>query len=119
MLFYQGYWYRPYEGHWFRSRSYNGPWQYREQVPGPIVQLPPNYYRVYREPPPEYRRVPYGQVKENWNNWERTRYWEKDEYWRRGQGHGHEEHGHGQAGHEEHGRGQEKGHGQEGHGHGH
>ncbi len=104
ILFFQGYWYRPYEGHWFRSRSYNGPWHYHERVPAAIVGLPPNYYHAYREPPPEYRRVPYGQVKKNWGAWERNRYWEQDEYWRRGREHGREEHG----------RGQEKGHG---HGH--
>ena len=26
VLFYQGYWWRPYEGHWYRSDDYNGPW---------------------------------------------------------------------------------------------
>jgi len=113
ILFYQGYWYRPHEGHWFRSRSYNGPWSYRKQVPGALIQLPPNY-RVYREPPPEYRRVPYGQVKKNWQTWERSRYWEKDEYWRRGRDHEHEEHGHGQE--KGHGHGQEGGHDEHGHG---
>ncbi len=96
ILFYQGYWYRPYEGRWFRSRSYNGPWQYREHVPEAIVELPPDYYHAYREPPPEYRRVPYGQLKKNWGSWENSRYWEQDEYWRRGREHGHGE-GHGRG----------------------
>ncbi|MGZ3495198.1 MAG: hypothetical protein ACXWM6_11885 [Thermodesulfobacteriota bacterium] len=26
ILFYAGYWYRPYRGYWYRSVSYEGPW---------------------------------------------------------------------------------------------
>jgi hypothetical protein len=57
--------------------------QYQRQVPKALIQLPPDY-RTYREPPPGYRRVPYGQVKKNWSNWEKSKYWEHDEYWRQG-----------------------------------
>ena len=28
ILFYQGYWWRPYEGRWYRSRDYKGGWRY-------------------------------------------------------------------------------------------
>ena len=43
ILFYNGYWFRPHEGRWFRSRAYNGPWAFvpPRQVPGVIVNLPP------------------------------------------------------------------------------
>jgi len=110
ILFYQNYWYRPHEDHWFRSKSYNGPWQYQRQVPRALMQLPSDY-RTYREPPPGYRRVPYGQAKKNWKKWEQSKYWEHDEHWREGsrsrqydgpgpqqdekQGHGHKDQGHG------------------------
>ena len=30
VLFFQGYWWRPYEGHWYRSRDYKGGWRYVE-----------------------------------------------------------------------------------------
>src|ERR1700690_3493394 len=30
VLFFQGYWWRPYEGHWYRSRDYKGSWRYVE-----------------------------------------------------------------------------------------
>ena len=45
ILFYQGYWYRPHEGHWFRSKSYNGPWAYLDshRVPRALFDLPPDY----------------------------------------------------------------------------
>ncbi len=86
ILFYHGYWYRPYEGRWFRANSYNGPWRIiRERyVPGVLIKLPLDY----RNMAPGYRRVPYGQFKRNWKRWERDRYWDRDEYWRRGRGEG-------------------------------
>ena len=29
VLFFQGYWWRPYQGHWYRSRDYKGGWRSR------------------------------------------------------------------------------------------
>ena len=83
VLFYHDYWYRPHEGHWFRSKSYNGPWKYQKHVPKALMRLPPDY-PIYREPPPEYSRVPYKQAKKNWKKWEKAKYWEHDDYWRQG-----------------------------------
>jgi hypothetical protein len=82
ILFYQGYWYRPHDGRWFRSKSYNGPWGYIDSrsIPRVLFDLSPDYYRV----PPGYERIPYGHFKSNWGRWERERYWERDERWREG-----------------------------------
>ena len=82
VLFYQGYWYRPNEGRWYRSKSYNGPWGYLDSrsVPRALFDLPPNYYRI----PPGHERIPYGQFHDNWGRWERERYWDRDERWREG-----------------------------------
>jgi len=122
IFFYGGFWYRPYEGHWFRAHSYNGPWLNLppERVPPPLLRLPPDYRRV----PPGYRRIPYGQMKKNWAGWERQQYWARDRQWRegwhgkpeeRGMGHGEERHGGGEGrGGEEHGGGH---HQHEGQGH--
>jgi hypothetical protein len=91
ILFFHGYWFRPHEGHWFRARSYNGPWTYLppKKVPRVLVELPPHYRNV----PPGYSHIPYGQVKKNWGKWERERHWDKDKQWREGwqgkpEGHG-------------------------------
>jgi len=46
ILFYHGYWWRPYQGHWYRSKSYNGPWGYYKNVPRAIMALPPDYRRM-------------------------------------------------------------------------
>ena len=118
VLFFSGYWYRPYEGRWFRGRSYNGPWRYcpDPQVPRAVIELPPNY----RSLPPGYRRIPYGQFKKNWAAWERGRYWDRDRAWqegRRGRPEERREKGPGrfeQRPGPEHGRGLE--HGEHGHG---
>ncbi len=82
ILFYHGYWYRPYEGRWFRARSYRGPWAFIPpgRVPPVLVDLPPDYRNI----PPGYRAIPYREFNRNWSRWERERYWERDERWRRG-----------------------------------
>jgi hypothetical protein len=119
ILFYQGYWYRPHGGHWFRAGSYNGPWTYMEShwVPRPIIELPPDYRRV----PPGYRRIPYGQFKRSWAGWQRDRYWDRDREWREGGRGRPEERGREfreerREGHEERGGGEGHGRGPEGHG---
>ena len=86
IFFYHDYWYRPYEGRWYRARNYNGPWGYAApgRVPGFFLNLPPNYRRV----PPGHAHIPYGQFKKNWRRWERERYWDRhDDYGGHREGH--------------------------------
>jgi len=82
ILFYRGYWFRPYGGRWYRSISYNGPWVHISAplVPRALVNLPPHYRSIS----PEYRRISYGEFHGNWRRWEKERYWERDEQWRAG-----------------------------------
>jgi hypothetical protein len=82
IVFYQGYWYRPYEGRWFRARAYNGPWGILApaRVPRVLIDLPPDYRHAYREHP----RIGYRDFNKNWRRWERDRHWERDERWRAG-----------------------------------
>jgi hypothetical protein len=80
ILFYDGYWYRPYRSHWFRARSYNGPWAYlaTARVPRVLIDLPGGYRRL----PPGYHRIAYGEFQRNWRRWEGERYWHRDREWR-------------------------------------
>lgn len=80
IFFYQGYWYRPWDGRWYRSRSYNGSWVYITNVPRILIDLPPGYHRV----PREYKRIPYKEFNRNWNQWERKKYWDRDKTWHDG-----------------------------------
>jgi hypothetical protein len=100
IFFYQGYWYRPNQGHWYRSGSYNGKWVYiaPKRVPRVFLSLPPDFRRL----PPGYRHIPYGDVKKNWKRWEKDKYWER---------HGGRE-WHGERG--EHDRDRDKGRGRHG-----
>ena len=76
LFFYHDYWYRPYEGRWYRARSYNGPWAFieRTRVPRVFFQLPPDYRRM------DYRaRIPYPELRRNWRAWEHERHWDRPE----------------------------------------
>lgn len=75
IVFYQGFWWRPYGGSWYRSHEYNGAWTAMpsHSVPVPVRNLPPNWKQV----PPGHERLPYGQVKQNWPVWEREKRWER------------------------------------------
>ncbi len=79
IFFYQGYWYRPYEGRWFRATHYNGPWVFiaPRRVPYAVIHVP----RDFRSH--QYRRIPYGELNRNWRTWERDKYWERHGWGRR------------------------------------
>lgn len=104
IVFYGGYWYRPYNGYWYRSAAYNGPWGHigTHRVPRYIIDLPPNYRTMYRD----YPRIPHHHVHDNWRHWQKEKYWNKREWkhepheWQERRGHkgGHHEErrGHGE-----------------------
>jgi hypothetical protein len=75
LLFYQGYWYRPFGGRWYRAYHYNGPWGFISmgRVPRVLINLPPGY----RNAPPGHQRIPHGQLKKNWRTWEREKHWDR------------------------------------------
>lgn len=58
IVFSQGYWWRPYDGRWYRSRSHGGPWRHvvRSRVPHPIIGLPPGYRHHYHDGPRFHHR---------------------------------------------------------------
>ncbi|HMK43026.1 MAG TPA: hypothetical protein VK445_02705 [Dissulfurispiraceae bacterium] len=106
LFFYSGFWYALHDGYWFSSTYYNGPWSYvpSPRVPAVFLHLPPRYY----VPPPGHQRIPYGQLKKHWREWDRresahTREWEgpyqkrwrdDDADWRRSRG---DDRGHGRG----------------------
>lgn len=75
VFFYHGYWYRPHQGHWYRSQNYNERWVYiaPPKVPAVLLNLPPDFRRV----PPGHRHIPHGHLKKNWSAWEKEKYWDK------------------------------------------
>ena len=76
VLFYEGYWWRPYEGRWYRSSDYNGQWNYIEtrSIPGGLRALPQDYrHRIS----PREERIPHRDLQRNWKKWEQEKYWDR------------------------------------------
>jgi hypothetical protein len=65
LYFWNGWWWRPWNGRWFRSRHYDGDWSYyRRGVPGFYSRVNPRwrgYYKDHRwnDRPWHYRRIPH------------------------------------------------------------
>jgi hypothetical protein len=53
ILYSRGYYWRPYEGRWYRARSHGGPWHHmdRRRVPRGVYGLPPGYRHDYNGGP--------------------------------------------------------------------
>jgi hypothetical protein len=86
IFFYNGWWWRPWEGRWYRSRNYNSGWDHYGRVPSFYQQIPPGWRDGYREGrwkghPWNHKRIPHRQVQRNWKGWERNKHWEKQNTW--------------------------------------
>ena len=75
ILFYHGFWWRPYEGRWYRSARYNGSWVNvrAERVPRAVIDLPQDYRRHFANGP----RIGHDDLRRNWKGWERDRHWDR------------------------------------------
>ena len=81
IYFYNGWWWRPWEGRWYRSRQYNSGWVYYQRVPSFYTEIPSTWRNDYRDHrwegrPWNYQRIPHQQVQQNWSNWEKNKHWE-------------------------------------------
>jgi hypothetical protein len=86
MFFYQGWWWRLWEGRWYRSHNYNSGWGYYQNVPSFYNQIPSGWRNDYRNhrwggQQWNYQRIPHQQVQQNWSKWEKGKYWEKHNTW--------------------------------------
>jgi len=86
IFFTGGWWWRPWEGRWYRSRNYSSGWRAYRNVPSFYRGIPSGWRNDYREHrwkghPWNSQRVPHQQVQGNWRNWEKTKHWEKQNNW--------------------------------------
>jgi hypothetical protein len=84
LYFVDGWWWRPWNGHWYRSHNYRGKWSYYRYTPSFYGQITPGWRDEYRghhwrDHEWNYQRVPSNQVQHNWRTWKNQRYWEKQE----------------------------------------
>lgn len=86
IFFYNGWWWRPWEGRWYRSRDYNSGWVHYSKVPSFYRQIPSDWRNDYREHHWKghqwnHQRIPHQDVQQTWKSWEKSKYWEKQKAW--------------------------------------
>lgn len=86
IYFYGGWWWRPWEGHWYRSRNYGSGWSYYRSVPTFYREIPSGWRDDYRDHrwqgrPWNHQQLPSRQVQRNWKGWKDNRHWEKQQTW--------------------------------------
>src|SRR4030065_2899291 len=82
IFFYDGWWWRPWEGRWYRSRHYDSGWGYYQRVPSFYPRIPGSLRNDYREHrwggrPWNYRPLPHQQVERTGGAWKKKNNWEK------------------------------------------
>lgn len=83
IYFSQGWWWRPWQGRWYRSRHHDSGWAYYRSAPPPFYRrVPPgwrNDYRDHRWQGREWNheRVRHGEMERNWRGWERDKHWQQ------------------------------------------
>jgi len=86
IFFYDGWWWRPWEGRWYRSRYYDRGWVHYNRVPAFYGEVPRgwrNDYREHRWKGREWdqRPIPHHEVERNWRGWQKNKHWEKENNW--------------------------------------
>ncbi|PKN52736.1 MAG: hypothetical protein CVU55_05790 [Deltaproteobacteria bacterium HGW-Deltaproteobacteria-13] len=85
IFFSAGWWWRPWQGRWYRSHYYDRGWAYYRGTPSFHRSIPPswrndyrnNQWRGYRW---EHQRVPNQDLQRNWRGWERNRHWQQNSW---------------------------------------
>jgi hypothetical protein len=86
IYFYNGWWWRPWEGRWYRSRYYDSGWAYYQRVPSFYRRVPSGWRNDYGDRrwgghPWNYQRIPHQELKRNWGTWQKSNHWEKQQTW--------------------------------------
>jgi len=86
LFFWDGWWWRPWEGRWYRSYYYDRGWAYYNNVPDFYFDVDPGWRRYYSDHnwyghPWDYERIPHQRLQQNWRNWDHDRYWERQRTW--------------------------------------
>ena len=86
LFFWNGWWWRPWEGRWYRSRYYDRGWGYYNSVPRFYYDVDPGWRGYYRDRNWSghhwaYEQIPNQRLKQNWKSWQSNRYWEKKKTW--------------------------------------
>jgi hypothetical protein len=86
IFFWNGWWWRPWEGRWYRSQYYNRGWAYYNNVPSFYFDVDPGWRGHYRDHNWyghrwNYERIPNRRLQRNWHTWHNNRHWERRGAW--------------------------------------
>jgi|SRR5208283_2269267 len=86
LFFWNGWWWRPWEGRWYRSYYYDRGWAFYNRVPRFYFDVDPGWRAYYRDHnwnghPWNYERIPNHRLQQNWKSWHTNRYWERQGTW--------------------------------------
>lgn len=85
IFFSAGWWWRPWQGRWYRSHYYNRGWAYYPNPPHFHQSIPPGWRDSYRNHQWNGHRwnhqpIPHRELQRNWNGWEKEKRWEKQRW---------------------------------------
>ena len=86
IYFVDGYWWRPWQGRWYRSASYDNGWGYYEGVPYFYTNVRQGWRDDYHNHRWEgqdwnYQRMSSQRVEQNWSSWKSNNYWQGQQNW--------------------------------------
>jgi hypothetical protein len=86
LYFWNGFWWRLWEGRWYRSAYYDRGWAYYNNVPKFYFDIDPywrDYYRNHNWYGHQwnYQRIPYQRLQQNWRSWQTKRSWGGQKTW--------------------------------------
>ncbi len=86
LFFWNGWWWRPWDGRWYRSQYYDRGWAYYNSVPGFYFDIDPGWRDHYRSRNWygyrwNYEPVSHRQLQQNWRSWQNNRHWERQRTW--------------------------------------
>ena len=85
IFFYNGWWWRPWGGRWYRSHHYDRGWIHYRSVPSWYRGIPPGWREDYRNHrwgngAWNHRPIPHDELHRNWKAWRDTRHWEQPQH---------------------------------------
>jgi hypothetical protein len=86
IFFSDGWWWRSYQGHWYRSSRYDQGWVAYSSVPVFYRQVPSDWRSEYRDhnwrgQPWNYEHLRHDEVQNNWSGWKKDKHWERNNTW--------------------------------------
>ena len=86
LFFWNGWWWRLWDGRWYRAHYYDRGWGYYKTVPSFYFDVDPGWRGYYRDHNWyghrwNYERIPNQRLQQNWKSWHTNQYWEKQGTW--------------------------------------